>query len=428
VFCGVKSVIKTGLEDMNPWWKEDFELDFKKREVYEEIKKFLPLPQIIVFTGLRRVGKTTLMLKIVEDFINKGFNPRNILYFSFDEFQSARLREIIKTYEELMDKSLRSEKYLFLFDEIQKLNDWENQLKTVYDAFGKNIKIIISGSESLFIRKKSKEALAGRAFEFKVNRLSFKEFLAFKGLTFKPLALYERELKKLFNEFMITQGFPELVGIKDKKIVRKYVNESIIEKIIFRDIPSLFRVSDTSIIKSLLDVFREEPGQLMELSKLSKELGVSRQTISNYITYLERSFLVKKLYNFSRNKRKVERKLKKYYPAVVSVDLLFNQDDLSRSRVFEWLIVDQLKAEFFWRDPYKNEVDVVVVNDNLMPVEIKRGRISVKGLRVFMRRFNVRKGWVVSWDEEGQKRVREGVIRVMPAYKFLLKTWRRAFN
>ncbi len=83
----------------------------------------------------------------------------------------------------------------------------------------------------------------------------------------------------------------------------------------------------------------EEPGQLIGLSDLAKELKISRQTLSN-----------------------VERKLKKYYPTIVSVDLLFREDELSKSKVFEWFLVNQLKAEFFWRDPYKNEVELILVD------------------------------------------------------------------
>ncbi|MCP2605725.1 AAA family ATPase, partial [Candidatus Aminicenantes bacterium AC-335-O07] len=172
--------IKEALKDFNPWWRGEFKIDFREREIYKKIQKFISLPQIIAFTGLRRVGKTTLMFKIVEDSINKGFDPKNIIYFSFDEFKEIKIREVIKEYEELMEKDIRKGKYLLLLDEIQKLNNWEEQTKVVYDMF-RNFKIYISGSESLFIRKKSKESLAGRIFEFRVEPLSFKEFLLFQG-------------------------------------------------------------------------------------------------------------------------------------------------------------------------------------------------------------------------------------------------------
>ncbi len=406
--------------DSNPWWKEEFEIEYKKREIYDKLGKFRKMPQILALTGLRRVGKTTLMFKMVEDEIGKGFDPRNIIYFSFDEFRDVEIRHILKAYEELMDKHLKRGRFIFLFDEIQKLGGWEDQLKRIYDIYGKKVKIIISGSESLFIRKKSKETLAGRIFEFRVDPLSFKEFLWFKGAVYEPIGLYEKELAKLFKEYALTQGFPELVGTKDKDIIKKYVMESIVQKAVYRDIPTLFRVRDVSVVESLLNIFMEEPGQLVELNSLSKDLNISRQTLANYLAYLEKAFLIRKLYNFSRSMRKVERKLKKYYPAVISVDLEFRGDDLSKSKVFEWLVINQLKAEFFWRDPYKNEVDAVLTNKEFIPVEIKFGKIEYGGLLTFMKKFKVDRGFIISANRTEKHKVKGKKIIITPAYNFLI--------
>lgn len=413
--------IKEALQDFNLWWKGEFKVVFKGRDMYGQIQKYLPLPQILAFTGLRRVGKTTLMLKIIEDAIKNGFEPRNIIHFSFDEFREASIRGIIKDYEEIMEKDLRKGNYLLLLDEIQKLEDWENQIKTIYDAFGKNVKIIISGSESLFIKRKSRETLAGRIFEFKLEPLSFKEFLSFKGADFKPVELYKRELVKLLNEYTLTLGFPELVGIKDKEVIKKYINESVIEKVVFRDMQHLFRIKDLGAIESLLNIFIEEPGQIAEISELAKELGISRQTASDYLRYLEESFLIKKLYNFSKSRRKIERKLKKYYPAIISPSLLFKEDDLSKSKVFEWLVVTQLNAEFFWRDPYKNEVDIILADKKPVPVEIKYGKIDTKGVLAFMKKFGVNESYIISQEKEEKRRIRGKTVSIIPAFKFLLR-------
>mgnify|MGYP001607608580 CR=1 FL=1 len=413
--------IREVISELNPWWKGKISTQYKDREIYYEIQKFMKLPQIIALVGLRRVGKTTLILKIIEDMIKRGFSSKNIIYFSFDEFKDIEIREVIKVYEEVMEIDIKEGKYLFCFDEIQKLHDWENQLKAVYDVHHKNIKIIISGSESLFIRKKSKETLAGRIFEFNVDPLSFREFLNFRGLSFEPRGLYEKELLKTLNEFILSQGFPELAGVREFDVIKKYITESVIEKVVYKDIPTLFAVKDISVIKILFDVLMEEPGQLIEISKLSKELGMSRQTISQYLFYLEQTFLIRKLYNFSRNKRKIERKLKKYYPAFVSPNLLFKEDTYFKSKVFEWLIVNQLKAEFFWRDSYKNEVDIVLINKKFEPLEIKYGDIETKGIISFMEKFNVKEGKIISLKKEDILKINNKVIRIIPAFKFLLE-------
>jgi hypothetical protein len=414
--------IREILEELNPWWKGKFILEFKDRKIMGEINKFMHIPQIIALTGLRRVGKTTIMLKIAEEHIKNNFSPNNIIFFSFDEFRGIEIRDIVREYETIMEKNLRDGKYLLLLDEIQKLDGWEDKLKGFYDTFGKNVKIVISGSESLFIKNKSKETLAGRMFEFKIKPLSFSEFLVFKGVSFTPAKLYEKELSRLFWEFISIMGFPEMVDIKDNDIIKKYIQEGIVEKIIYKDIPKLFRVKDTAIIESLLNIFMENPGQLIEISELAKDLKVSRQTLSNYLTYLERSFLIRKLYNFSRSARKTERRLKKYYPTIVSADIVFKEDDLSRSKVFEWAIVEQLDAEFFWRDPYKNEVDIVKMEkEKLLPIEIKYGKIDLSGLSAFMDKFKVAEGYVITTDKEEVRKIEGKTVNLVPASQFLLR-------
>ena len=413
--------IKEILVELNPWWKETFILDYKERGILPHIKKFLELRQILAFTGLRRIGKTTLMLKIVMDFIQSGFSPQKIVYFSFDEFKDIQIREVIKTVEIMMDLDFKDGKYLLLLDEIQKLAGWEDQVKSIYDSYGQSVKIIISGSESLFIRRKSKETLAGRIFEFKIEPLTFKEFLAFKDVQFEPIALHEKNLLRLFNEFMLSLGFPEMVNVRDKDVIKKYIKESIVEKIIYRDMANLYHIKDISLLESLLNILMEDPGQIIEISGLAKQMNITRQTISNYLKYLEDSFLIRKLYNYSKGRRKVERKLKKYYPLVISPNLLFMKDDHKKSKVFEWLMVGQLNAEFFWRDPYKNEVDVIKAEKKLIPIEIKYGRLEFRGLLAFMRRFKAAEGYVVSFDTEEKHEVNCKSIYVIPAYKFLLE-------
>ncbi|HIH12880.1 TPA: ATP-binding protein [Candidatus Woesearchaeota archaeon] len=410
--------IKDALLDFNPWWKGPFHLDYKERELYAKLQKYLPLPQILAFTGLRRVGKTTILYKIIQDFTEKGTNPRKILYFSFDDFKEAELRMVLQAAEELTEVKPQ----LIIFDEIQKVPGWEGQLKVLYDLLGKKTKILISGSESLFIKKKLKETLAGRIFEFKVELLTFKEFLNFQGLTFHPSSLYEKELAKAFQEYIQSMGFPELLSITDKEIIKKYIQEGIIDKIIYKDIPALFKVKDVSVLQSLLNVFMHEPGQIIELSALATQFHLSRQTISNYLVYLEESFLLQKLYNFSNNRRKVERKLKKYYPAVIAVDLLFKEDDLSRSHVFEWLLVTQKKADFFWRDNYQHEVDMVLGGEKIFPVEIKYGKISFQGLLPFLKKFKLKEGWIISSSQQEEKEIDGKKFHIIPAWKWLLQT------
>lgn len=404
------------LEESNKWWKGKFEVDFKPRLVYDEIKKFLKTRQIIALTGLRRVGKTTIMMKIVIDQM-KMLGAENIVYFSFDDFKDVKIKEITNVYSRLMNKDLNNKAYLFLFDEIQKLDGWEDQIKRIYDQF-KNIKIIISGSESLFIRKKSKESLAGRIFEFQIKPLTFGEYLLFKGKNIKNIELYKEEILREFNNFLYCNGFPEIIN-EDKQIIKKYIKENIIEKIIYRDIPQIFPVENLAILEEIFKIILFDPGEIINIENLAKDLGISRQTVSTYLDYLDKSFLLKKLYNFSRGMRKTQRKLKKYYPTILLPEVIEKIDLFGK--VFETAMILQLDAEFFWRDVYKNEVDIIkLTDDNVLPIEIKYSKIDTRPLRLFMKKFKIKKGMILTYQKKEKIRIDKKEIDIIPFYEYLL--------
>ena len=410
-----KERIRKILEKNNKWWKKrDFELDFKPREIYPKIKRFMEGKQILALNGLRRVGKTTIMFKLAKDFI-QGYGNKNIVYFSFDEFKEARLEEILEVYLDLFDKEIEDGKYLVLFDEIQKVEDWEEQLKRLYDE-NQNIKFVISGSESLFIEKSSKESLAGRIFDFKIRQLSFKEYLRFRGKEFDNLKLYKKEILSEFKKYLFSNGFPELIG-KDKEVIEKYLRGTIIERIIYRDAPQVFKIREPEILEQILRIILKDPGRMINFNGLAGQLQISRQTISNYLNYLEKSFLIKKVYNYSGSQRKTERKMKKYYPAILLPETIKNYF----GKAFETAIILDLEADYFWRDQYKNEVDTIKIErDDLFPIEIKPGEFSekdLKPLKLFSKKFDTEKPTVITYD----KKIKMEGIEVIPFYEYFLR-------
>lgn len=415
-----EKIVKEYIEKANSWWAEEFDVKwFKEREIYKNIIKFIKARQIIALTGLRRVGKTSIIKKIIYEYLNKGFSRGNIFYFSFDEFSDIRLMELLIIYEKIIGKKMKNEKFLIAFDEIQKLENWSGQLKVIYDLYP-NIKFIISGSESLFIRKKSKESLAGRIFEFRVNPLNFNEYLIFKDIRIENIWLQRELLTREFLKYLRNNGFPEIIN-SSEEVVEKYIKEGVIEKIIYRDIPEVFEIKDSGLMKSIFEAIYNNPGQIIEIQNLANDLNVSRQLVSTYLEYLEESYLIRKLYNFSKNARKVQRKLKKYYPSIANPLLIKNDF----SKIFEQVIVNELKAEFFWRDAYKNEVDIILTKPELIAIEIKSGEIKerdLEPLRKFVKKYMVKKAIVISYETE--KKVKS--IDIIPFYKYLLEKNKKA--
>lgn len=402
------------MEETNVWWTKDFHTpEYKDRDIYKKIKKFMDTRQIVAITGLRRVGKTTMMLKFVKEYLDTGFSKQNIFYFSFDDYSSVRISDIIDIYKKLFNKDLSSESYFFVFDEIQKIKNWEEQIKRIYDIYPK-IKFLISGSESLFIRRKSRESLAGRIFEFKLNPLNFKEYLNFKNKKFDNLALYEEEFLKEFNNFLMCNGFPELIN-KEPEIIKKYMREGVIDKILYQDMSEVFDVKNLIVIRKIFDIIYNNPGQMIELQQFAGEVGITRHLLSEYLEYLEESFLIKKLYNYSRNARKTQRRLKKYYPTLLNPLLI--KDDFPK--IFEQAIVIHSNADFFWRDAYKNEVDIIQT-DPLIAIEVKSGEIkeeNLTSLKKFIEKFKPKKAILISYKTEREV----GSIKIIPAWRWLLR-------
>lgn len=406
--------IQEALVKSNKWWKGAFKPEFKPREIYAEIQRFFHKRQIVALVGLRRTGKTTIMYKLIEEAL-ATMDSEQIIYFSFDEFKEIRLSDVVKSYERLLKKDTSSGKYVFLFDEIQKIENWEEQLKRLYDE-NQNIKFVISGSESLFIRKKSRESLAGRIYEFHIKTLSFKEYLNFKGKQFENLYLNREEILREFHSFLISNGFPEIIA-ENKEDAAKYIRENVIDRIIYQDIPQIVPIGDTAILNQIFKIILDDPGEIINMKELASELGIARQTVSLYIDYLEKAYLIRKLYNYSRNVRKTQKRFKKYYPTIISPDMIDKREVFGK--VFETALINQLNAEFFWRDSFKNEVDIIQPEPPIA-IELKSGEIKEKDLiplQRFIKKFKPAKAIVISYDIKKEL----GGISIIPFYEYLLK-------
>lgn len=407
----------------NLHWREDFTYGYeKKRELFDELVKYLDSKQILGIIGMRRTGKTVLLKQLIEHLIKHGQKRDRILYFSFDE-ESVSLEDVISEYQSRLGTDIQSAGKLYLFlDEIQKLEGWQNQVKYYYDTYP-DLKLFVSGSSSLFLRKKAEESLAGRIFLFHLPVLSFIEFMHFKGqdeLVKNPQMFKE----KIIEETLLyaKRQFPELVTA-DEPFVSMYVG-SILNKVIYEDLPRIFPIEYEDALKQILKIVASNPGIMTDYSALATDLGINRKTLSKYIFYLERGFLIQKCYNFSRNRLTSEKKMKKLY--ISSTTLLFHLcESPDYGRVVENLIINYSKARFFWRRG-TSEVDCVLIEDGaIIPLESKyRNNIrkkELKGLIKFLKEFSVEKGYVVTKDSEEKIMINGNQIIFLPLWKWLLR-------
>lgn len=418
------------IEKYNFHWGEGFSYNFpKKRELFHALAREAKTRQIISLIGLRRTGKTTILKQLIDHLIASKTRREHILFYSFDEEQ-PKIEDIIREYETKLGSrimEIRNRVYIFL-DEIQKLENWQNQIKYYYDNY-KNIKFFISGSSSLFIRKRTQESLAGRIYEFILEPISFGEFLVFRGKEglAKKGPLMEETLKMEFSAYKKRQ-FIEIANENEERI-GQYV-KSMIEKIVYQDIPKIFPIEHEELLLRILKIVASHPGILSDYESLSKELGISRVTLSNYFFYLEESFLIRKLYNFSKNMLTSEKKMKKFYLSTTSLFPFLN-NEVDEAKLIENLAVIFTGARFFWRTPQGYEVDMVLTDGGKpLPVEVKYkeyiAKKDTKNLLRFCEKFGSDRALMITRDKSGEEKSelksgRKVKISLIPAWRFLLE-------
>ena len=433
------------LQRFNQHWiigkiSEDLAKPFK-RSFFFHVLEELESRQVIVVTGLRRVGKSTIMFQVIQELLMKGIFPRNILYFSFDD-EKISLEEVLVTYEkEVLMKSfstLEERIYVFL-DEIQYSRGWEGKLKTFYDLYPK-IKFVVSGSASLLIEKSVRDKLAGRFFSILVDPLDFREFAAMKKITLDYVELDYTRLREaylrqtlalpMFMDYLRKGGFPELTEETSEKIIVEYIRNSVTDRVIFRDFAFLIEKRDVELFEKIMCLVCSNPGMLTNYISISKDLKRDRRTISNYFHLLKYAMLLYQTSNFRKSGVSV-RKLPKTYVSstgvIFSLEPQYFKEKGTLSRIIENLVVVSCKAKHYWRRG-KNEVDIVLErNKKLVPVEVKYSKeIEKKDLRGLLRFMSEGKadfGILVS--EETLSEVREGdkTIWIIPAWLFLLVNW-----
>lgn len=342
-----KELILAEIYRQNEHWNDQSEFfsDLKnisfKRRLFNQLLLFLERKQIISIVGLRRVGKTILLKQLIKEILKKN-DVKNICFLTFDEaifFNGATLADYLNAY--LTEISPRNGRIYFFIDEIQYASKWQHIIKRYYDT-NSRIKFVISGSSSLFLKKKTTESLAGRIFEFTLDVLSFEEYLELRkndraileehrdcSVEFlaspdilalesvekigRLLAQHGNYLRKEFENYLKYGQFPEIVGESDRNTTRKYLSESIYKKTIEYDIPKIFGAEKTEELKFLFQIMSNETGSLVNVENIAREIGLDAKTVQKYLGYFENSFLISFVYNFSKSFRKSGRSLKKVY-------------------------------------------------------------------------------------------------------------------
>lgn len=420
-----KSELKNIVLDQN---EKQINNDFIQRDILKEIKNYLDSNFIIILTGLRRVGKSTILNKIKNDSNKKSlfvnFDDFRLVQFKIEDFQ--KLNEIsIELFENNSD---------FYFDEIQNINNWERYIRTLHDN---NKKVFLTGSNASMLSSELGTHLTGRNISIKVFPFSFREFLYFKKISLNKndffLTSKKVMIKKEFDEFLKLGGIPDYLKSK-KKDYLKFIYEDIIN----RDIVTRYSITNVKSLKDLIYYLISNIGKEFSYSKLTSIIGVKNSTtVKEYIEYFENSFLIFTLSKFDYSLKKQLLNPKKVYSIDTgianAISFKFSED---RRRILENIVFIELKRRekdiYYHRE--KKECDFVIkegldiisaiqVTSSLNDIDTKKREFD--GLIDAMKTYNLNEGLILTEDEEGIENVvineKKFEIKIMPIYKWLLK-------
>lgn len=388
-----EQIIKRLISD-NPWWssgKIADDYDAMPRRPYIDL--FYPMVSDIsvrraaILMGPRRVGKTVMIFHTIKRLIDNGVNPKKIIYMSIDTpiYNNVSLDELFSFARVSLHNNDIDDGFFVFYDEIQYLKDWEVHLKSMVDTYRKT-KFVASGSAAAALKMKSNESGAGRFTDFMLPPLTFFEYLKLLKLDGciisqdGPICPYDtidiERLNGYFFNYINYGGYPEAVfSEKIQSNPGQYIRNDIIDKVLLRDLPSLYGISDIQELNKLFLHIAFRSGNEFSYETLSSESGIKKETIKKYLEYLEAAFLIKVVNRIDQNSKKMQRvtSMKIYLTNPTLRCALFTpitEGDDACGEMVETAIFDQWilgeKTDFYYanwsKGREKGEVDIVWVD------------------------------------------------------------------
>lgn len=378
----------------NPWWEsgkvdDDF-TQFPRRaylDDFYELVTDLSVKRAVILMGPRRVGKTVMIYHSIDRLISSGIDPKKIIYISVDTpiYNNISLEDFFLLARKALKNEGSYEGYYVFFDEIQYLKNWEVHLKSMVDTF-RSSRFVASGSAAAALKMKSIESGAGRFSDFLLPPLTFYEYIQFKKLdslvvkSNNGISPYDTinidALNRHFVEYINFGGYPEVVFSEAiRRNPGQYIKNDIIDKVLLRDLPSLYGISDIQELNKLFVHIAFRSGNEFSYESLSTEAGIKKETIKRYLEYLEAAFLIKVVNRIDQNAKRMQRvtSFKIYLTNPSLRCALFtpiNEDDEFMGSMVETAVFSQWiqggKTDFFYanwaKGRSKGEVDIVWVD------------------------------------------------------------------
>jgi uncharacterized protein len=393
----------------NPWWRGEPIPDLPRwrRATFSDLYKWTvepPAPRAVMLSGARQIGKTTLLLQVIDDLLASGVAASNILYATFDHplLKIAGIDAVVEAWRHREGKVAGPE--YVLLDEAQLIRDWGTWVKHQVD-FVKSRRIVFTGSATPLIEETA-ESGVGRWHTIRLTTLSFFEFLQIKQLDLPALPKV-RSLRDIFDwpradllrvtdlatpyvghfhDYLLRGGFPQTAQVQSVTQAQRLLREDIIDKVLKRDMTALFGVRRVLELENTFLYLCMHDGGLLDMQDLCSNLSVKRPTAQNYISLLEATHLIYRLPPFGYGKEVLRGKFKIYLadaaiaPAVMLRGKALLDDPAALGVATETAVFKHLFARYYaqnvkfsyWRGRKEHEVDLVAeMGTTLVPFEVK---------------------------------------------------------
>ena len=353
-----------------------------KRKILIKINKWIDSKKILILNGARQVGKTTILKEIGHALKTKN---KNFVYLNLESFQVADCLNVNpdNIFDFIPDKDLF---YYVLIDEIQILDNPSHFLKYIYDTYD-NLKLIVTGSANLEIKAKLQDSLAGRKITFFVNPLSIDEILDYEKLnkqTKNPLE--QQKIDKIFKEYLVFGGLPEIYLEKNKEKKKELLQEYL-GTYVNKDIRSLISDINISKFNQLNIALSHLIGNLINKNELSNNIGIDNRTLNKYLDLLKYSFIFDFIPPYFSNPLTQIKKMQKVYcfdfgirnailNNFIEINLRNDSDKLFENFIYR-VLKEKYQEIYFWRTIKGSEVDFVYQENGLNIIEAKYKKFAI---------------------------------------------------
>jgi len=358
------------IEILNEWnyWNRPLPQTIHRNNYEIEINKKYQTEEIIFLKGVRRSGKSTILINHIKNLLKQGVKKEEIVFVNFEDPRFAPylnlelLEEIKEAY--LFYLNPKNKPHIIL-DEIQNIPQFEKWLLKEYEL--KKSFLYATGSNSKLLSKEIGSALSGRYLDILVYPLGFKEFLSFKGLNISnefELISNKLKIERFFEEYINYGGFPKIVLTDDIEI-KKAELKSYFDSILLRDIVARYKLDNFLKLEQLAILLLSNISNLISINKLKNLLGVSFDTIEKYLEYLQNAFLIYTIKKFDWSLKKQMANAKKVYSIDtglskrISFEVGKKKGDLLENVVFLEL-KRRFEGIFYYKTKENYEVDFLI--------------------------------------------------------------------